>query len=112
MKPLDGKVAVVTGAASGLGRAMADRFATEGMTAVVADIRAADAEETAAVISGKGGRAVAMEVDVTDRGSLDALAARVEDELGGTDVLVNNAGSCRTPRWPSRTTRAGAGSST
>ena len=92
MKPLDGKVAVVTGAASGLGRAMADRFATEGMTAVVADIRAADAEETAAVISGKGGRAVAMEVDVTDRGSLDALAARVEDELGGTDVLVNNAG--------------------
>jgi NAD(P)-dependent dehydrogenase (short-subunit alcohol dehydrogenase family) len=87
----EGGVAVVTGAASGLGQAMAERFASEGMTAVIADNRIGDAERVAAGIVERGGNAVAVEVDVTDRASLTALADRV-DELGGASVLVNNAG--------------------
>jgi NAD(P)-dependent dehydrogenase (short-subunit alcohol dehydrogenase family) len=92
MQRLDGGVAVVTGAASGLGRAMADRFAQEGMTAVIADNRVAEAEVAAKEITDAGGRAVAIEVDVTERASVDALADRVDADLGGASVLVNNAG--------------------
>jgi len=92
MQQLEGKVAVVTGSASGLGRAMAERFAREGMTAVIADNRLPEAEVVAKEIEKAGGRAVAIEVDVTRRESVAALAARVDDELGGAAVLVNNAG--------------------
>ena len=92
MQELQGKVAVVTGSASGLGRAMAERFAREGMAVVVADNRAREADAVAAAISGDGGRAVAVEVDVTNRASVVALADRVDAELGGASVLVNNAG--------------------
>jgi NAD(P)-dependent dehydrogenase (short-subunit alcohol dehydrogenase family) len=92
MDTLDGKVAVVTGSASGLGRAMAERFAQEGMTAVIADNRLAEAEVAAKEIADQGGRAVAIEVDVTKRDSVEALADRVDAELGGASVLVNNAG--------------------
>jgi len=92
MERLEGKVAVVTGSASGLGRAMVERFAREGMTAVVADNRFAEAEVVAKEISRNGGKAVAVEVDVTQRDSMIALADRVDDELGGASVLVNNAG--------------------
>ena len=92
MDQLQGKVAVVTGSASGLGRAMAERFAREGMTVVIADNRLAEAEFVAKEITVNGGRAVAVEVDVTERGSVDALADRVDADLGGASVLVNNAG--------------------
>lgn len=92
MKTLEGGVAVVTGAASGLGFAMARRFAAEGMSVVVADNRGAEAQTAAGVITDEGGRALAVEADVTDRASLAALADRVDDELGGATVLVNNAG--------------------
>ena len=92
MDRLDGGVAVVTGSASGLGRAMAERFAREGMTAVIADNRLAEAEVVAKEIEQAGGRAVAIEVDVTQRESVVALSDRVDDELGGASVLVNNAG--------------------
>jgi len=92
MDQLEGKVAVVTGSASGLGRAMAERFAREGMTVVIADNRLAEAEFVAKEITVNGGRAVAVEVDVTERGSVDALADRVDADLGGASVLVNNAG--------------------
>ncbi|HEY6533713.1 MAG TPA: SDR family NAD(P)-dependent oxidoreductase [Acidimicrobiales bacterium] len=91
MDNFEGGVAVVTGAASGLGRGMAERFAREGMTAVIADNRIDDASSVADAIVAGGARAVAIEVDVTDRGSVIALADRV-DELGGATVLVNNAG--------------------
>jgi NAD(P)-dependent dehydrogenase (short-subunit alcohol dehydrogenase family) len=92
MDRLEGGVAVVTGAASGLGRAMAERFAQEGMTAVIADNRFADAEVAAKEITDAGGRAVAIGVDVTERASVDALADRVDADHGGASVLVNNAG--------------------
>jgi NAD(P)-dependent dehydrogenase (short-subunit alcohol dehydrogenase family) len=89
---LEGKVAVVTGSASGLGRAMAERFAREGMTALIADNRLTEAEVVAKEIVRAGGRAVAIAVDVSQRDSVVALAERVDDELGGASVLVNNAG--------------------
>jgi NAD(P)-dependent dehydrogenase (short-subunit alcohol dehydrogenase family) len=92
MDRLDGKVAVVTGSASGIGRGIATRFAEEGMTVVVADRRLDAAEEVATALRGAGRRAQAMEVDVTSRASVEALADRVDAELGGAHVLVNNAG--------------------
>ncbi|WP_432825567.1 SDR family NAD(P)-dependent oxidoreductase [Dactylosporangium sp. CA-092794] len=92
MKELDGKVAVVTGAGSGLGRAMAHAFAAEGMVVVVADRRLDAAEQVAGEIRAEDGRAQAMEVDVTDLRSTEALADRVDQELGGAQLLVNNAG--------------------
>jgi NAD(P)-dependent dehydrogenase (short-subunit alcohol dehydrogenase family) len=93
MDRLDGEVAVVTGSASGLGRAMAERFAREGMTVVIADNRFVEAEAVAKEITDQGGgRAVAHEVDVSQRDSVIALADRVDADLDGASVLVNNAG--------------------
>ena len=92
MQQLDGRVAVVTGAARGMGRAMAERFAREGMRVVLADIdreRLADAE---AAIRGAGGAAIAVPTDVTDAGEVQTLARRTLDEWGGVHVLCNNAG--------------------
>ena len=92
MKDLAGKPAVVTGAASGLGRAMAERFAAEGMVVAVADIRLEEARRVAQEIADAGGRAIPMEVDVSNRDSVEALAERIDRDLGGARVLVNNAG--------------------
>jgi NAD(P)-dependent dehydrogenase (short-subunit alcohol dehydrogenase family) len=92
MQELRGKVAVVTGSGSGLGRGMAERFAREGMTVVVADRRLDAAQETVGLVESAGGAALAAEVDVTDRAAVVALADRVDAELGGAHVLVNNAG--------------------
>jgi len=92
MEDLAGKVAVVNGSASGLDLAMARAFADEGMLVVVADRRLDMAEASAADIRGTGGKAEAIEVDVTDRASLDALADQVEARFGGAQLLVNNAG--------------------
>jgi NAD(P)-dependent dehydrogenase (short-subunit alcohol dehydrogenase family) len=92
MEQLEGKVAVITGSASGLGRAIAERFAAEGMTVVIADNRFAEAEIVAKEITSSGCRAVAHETDVARRDSVVALADRVDAELGGASVLVNNAG--------------------
>ena len=85
---LDGKVAIVTGGARGIGRAIAERYADEGARVVVADILEKDAEDTASVIS-RG--AFAVHLDVTDQASIDAMVASVVAKAGRIDILVNNA---------------------
>lgn len=87
-----GGVAVVTGAAAGVGEGLARHLAQIGMTAVVADIDAARAEQVAASIRDGGGRAVARHVDVADPASVDDLATWVFAEHGGVDLLIANAG--------------------
>lgn len=92
MQQLDGRVAVVTGAARGMGRAMAERFAREGMRVVLADIDRERLDETEAAIRGAGGAVIAVPTDMTDAGQVGALARRTRDEWGGAHVLCNNAG--------------------
>jgi meso-butanediol dehydrogenase/(S,S)-butanediol dehydrogenase/diacetyl reductase len=89
---LSGKVAVVTGGGSGIGRAAALRFAEDGADVLVADIAASNADHVAAEIAAKGGRAVAMTVDVSDPAQVDAMAARAISEFGGVDILMTAAG--------------------
>ncbi|MFL4470707.1 L-iditol 2-dehydrogenase [Tateyamaria armeniaca] len=87
MRTLDGKVAIVTGGARGIGRAICEAMADAGAKVAVADLRLEDAKETAEAI---GGLAVAL--DVTDFSSLASAADEVAHNLGGIDILVNNAG--------------------
>jgi NAD(P)-dependent dehydrogenase (short-subunit alcohol dehydrogenase family) len=87
-----GKVAVVTGAASGIGRALAEAFAAAGSAVVVADLDAAAAETVAEGIRAAGGEAEAMAVDVSDAAAVDRLAAATVERFGRVDVLCNNAG--------------------
>ncbi|MCV7261054.1 SDR family NAD(P)-dependent oxidoreductase [Mycobacterium shimoidei] len=86
------RVVVVTGAGSGIGRAIAIRFAKLGARVVVSDIDLDAAQQTAAVIRGHGRLASAAQLDVTEPEAWDALARNVLTEHGYTDVLVNNAG--------------------
>jgi NAD(P)-dependent dehydrogenase (short-subunit alcohol dehydrogenase family) len=87
MGRLDNKVAVITGAASGIGRASAIRFAAEGAKVVVADLAEREGTELATEIAG-----TYVSVDVADEASVEALYATTEDTYGGIDILFNNAG--------------------
>jgi NAD(P)-dependent dehydrogenase (short-subunit alcohol dehydrogenase family) len=91
----DGKVAVVTGAGSGIGRSSASRFAAEGAAVVVADVRGDKAQTVAAMIVDAGGRAVASETDVSDSAQVEAMLMQAVREFGGLDVVFNNAGVSR-----------------
>src|SRR3954471_24629791 len=90
MKELRGKVAVVTGAASGLGRAMALAFADEGMHVALGDV--ADVSDTFAQVEAKGVSALALKVDVSKQEDVERFAQLVDRDLGGADVVCNNAG--------------------
>jgi NAD(P)-dependent dehydrogenase (short-subunit alcohol dehydrogenase family) len=85
------KVAVVTGAAQGIGEAYAHALAAEGAAVVVADLNAEAGEKVAASINETGGRAVFVRTDVSSAESAEAMAARTVEEHGGIDLLVNNA---------------------
>lgn len=86
-----GHIAVVTGAAQGIGRAYAQALAEDKATVVAADLNLEAAEETAALINEAGGKAVAARVDVSSKESTLDLAERVREEFGTTNILVNNA---------------------
>jgi NAD(P)-dependent dehydrogenase (short-subunit alcohol dehydrogenase family) len=88
MKRLDGKTALITGAARGIGRAFAERYVAEGARVAIADIDFARAEETASQI---GERAIAVHMDVTDQASIDAAVSASVEQLGQIDILINNA---------------------
>ena len=85
---LKGKVAIITGAARGIGAAFAGAYAREGATDAIADIDMARAEQTAKAI---GPSAFAIRLDVTDQSSIDSAIAEVEKRRGGIDILINNA---------------------
>jgi len=98
---LAGKVAVVTGAGSGIGRATAAAFAAAGTSVVVADVDEAGGAETVGIVHDAGGTASFVRTDVTEARSLEALFTAAEGEYGGVDIVHNNAGLVSgEPVWP------------
>ena len=106
MQNLQGRVAVVTGAASGIGLALAQRFARDGMKLVLADIEAAPLAHALDRLQAAGASAVAVAVNVADAASVDALADAAFKEFGAVHVLCNNAGvaapTLRVPTWETK----------
>jgi 3-oxoacyl-[acyl-carrier protein] reductase len=93
-----GKVAIVTGAAHGIGHAIAERFGAEGATVVVCDVNTEAAHAVAAGINNAGGKAVAIVTDVSAREDVDGLFDETLQRFGAVDILVNNAGLTNTER--------------
>ncbi len=89
---LDGKVCVITGGGSGIGRATAKLMAEEGAAAIVVGRTASKVEAVRAEIQSAGGRSAALELDVADHGAVNRMVRTVKEEFGQIDVLVNNAG--------------------
>jgi NAD(P)-dependent dehydrogenase (short-subunit alcohol dehydrogenase family) len=92
VEDLDGKVAVVTGAGSGIGAALAAGFVAAGCRVMLADVERAPLEATAAALTTESGSVEAVVTDVSDAAAVDALAAATIDRFGQVDVLCNNAG--------------------
>ena len=92
MAQLDGKVAIITGAASGIGKEIAKRFAIEGAKVVIADLQSPSAEAAAAEINRAGGTATGVAMDVSDEAAVDAGIATTIERFGRLDILVSNAG--------------------
>src|SRR4051794_13014388 len=90
-RSIEGKVAIVTGAASGMGKATAELFADEGAHVALLD-RSEAVHGVASGITAAGGTAVSLEVDLADAGSTEAAVAGAREALGPIDILVNNAG--------------------
>ncbi len=94
----EGRVAIVTGAGRGIGRAIAERFAADGAAVVIADLDEAAGREAAAAIEAAGGRAVAVHANVTKPDEVASIAAAAISSFGRIDVLVNNAGILRSTK--------------
>ncbi len=92
MEKLKGKVAVITGAASGIGRATATLFAGEGAAVVIADLNVEGGQAAVRECKENGGRAVFQKTDVTAEADVKAMVARAVAEFGGLDIIYNNAG--------------------
>ena len=101
---LGGKVAVITGAASGIGRISAERFASEGARVVVADLDAVGAQKAAETIAQDGGEATHVRCDVTRAEDVRAMVEAAVERYGGLDILFNNAGSATSPHPAEETT--------
>jgi NAD(P)-dependent dehydrogenase (short-subunit alcohol dehydrogenase family) len=100
MRDFTGKVALVTGAASGIGRALAERFAAERMKVVLADVEVESLETVAAGMRGRGAQVLAVPADVTSGPEVEALAKRAVGAFGAVHVVCNNAGvSLGGPVW-------------
>jgi NAD(P)-dependent dehydrogenase (short-subunit alcohol dehydrogenase family) len=99
MARLDGKVAVVTGAAQGIGRAFALRFAAEGARVAVADLNAAKAADVVSEVEAAGGEAIAVAVDVADDASARAMAQAVTERFGGSTSCLTTRRSSRRSGW-------------
>jgi len=91
-RKLEGKVAIVTGGASGMGRAICLRYGSEGASVVVADVNEAGAQAVVDEITGADGKAVAVRTDVRDQGQVQRMVDTAVEQFGGLDILVNNAG--------------------
>ena len=89
---LKGKVTIVTGAAKGIGEAIALRYGVEGASVVVSDINGAGSQETANAIIAAGGDALSVTCDISDEAQVDAMFAAAMEKYGKLDVVVNNAG--------------------
>lgn len=92
MNRLEGRVAMITGAASGIGKATAERLADEGAAVLVTDIQTEAGEATVAEINNAGGRAAFLKHDVAEESDWEAACQKAVEEFGGLDILVNNAG--------------------
>src|SRR5262245_51468397 len=92
MARLDGKVAVITGAASGMGEATARLFAEQGAAVLIADLQDAKGEAAAKQIEAAGGRAAYLHTDVSSGEDVQAMFRRAAELFGGVDVVYNNAG--------------------
>src|SRR5215831_10738097 len=92
MAHLDGKVAIITGAASGIGKEIAKRLAVEGAKVVIADLQLPAAQATANEISRSGGVAMGVAMDVSDESAVEAGVDATAQRYGGVDILVSNAG--------------------
>jgi len=95
MARFDGRVAIVSGAGQGIGAGIAERLASEGAAVGVLDLNAAAAKSTAEAITLKGGKAIGIGADVTQEDAVNAAVDQVVSELGGLDIVVNNAGITR-----------------
>ncbi|MEY2169060.1 MULTISPECIES: 3-hydroxybutyrate dehydrogenase [unclassified Rhodanobacter] len=92
MGSLDGKVALITGAASGLGKAIAELYAKHGAKVAICDINQQAADATAAAINAAGGKAIGIAMDVTDEAAVNAGTDKVVASFGTLDILISNAG--------------------